>query len=319
MPHSKGDYEIHLRTALWDNKDMSFSDWWAAFLAVASAAFALLLTDNNWSRAHPLVRPMLWTLSAILLGICLFSLVRKRTRTHESKPISQTTHGTSSPSGAVGSIGSIGPGAHVNIGTNNNEVKRVESKPRKTPLFEFVGLARRLVYINIDPRHGVHEPTTEAERQLAIPVFTACFTNIGRSDGTSFDGFNVIAKLRFFSDNWVKHKDIEYAVWIGSAAESTSLDVGHTEEIFLLGQFEGRKFCLRDRRKNQLYYSQWGEDIQYVEDITVDGFPHVEVMLIDGRSHVSRTWLFRVETQGDGASATLHDVYPPATAVRLRG
>ncbi len=297
---------------------MTFSDWWTAFLAVASAAFAMYLTDNAWAKSHHFLVPTLWAVSACLLIICVFTLWRKRGRIPSAKvAVDQATHGNFSPSGAVGSIGSIGAGAHVNIGTSG-DVKPIQSAARSTPDFDFVGLTRRDVFIDADPRRGVHRPTTDYEKAHAISVFTARFTNISQGVGTLADGFNVIAKLRFFSDNWVTHKDIEYAVWIGSAAECTDIDVGHTQEIFLFSKPEDETFSLLDQRNNSQYYSDWGGEIHYVEPVSIDGFSYVEIMLIDGRSHETKRWVRRFEIEALG-SVKDHDAFPPKTAQRLPG
>ena len=59
-----------------------------------------------------------------------------------------------------------------------------------------------------------------------------------------------VAKTRFFSENWVRSIDVDYRVWIHSSCEVADIDVGDTEEWFILSTYENACVTLRDLRKN---------------------------------------------------------------------
>jgi hypothetical protein len=106
--------------------------------------------------------------------------------------------------------------------------------------------------------------------------------------------------------------DVDYAVWVGSAAETTDFAVGDTQHILLVAPGpETRQFTLKDMR----YTGRFSDGDRYVHEVDVSWITYVEVILTDQSSHTSASWVFHLERKGTGWM--FHEITPPPNAPRM--
>jgi len=166
----------------------------------------------------------------------------------------------------------------------------------KQPHFEFKGLGfPRPVYCSQSHREGIVEPTTTEQTHNSVSALTLRFQNAPKENLTSARALNVVAQLRFNSEDWNKSTDIDYGVWLNSPCDCTDMEVGDTRELILLIFDGGHYYSLRDLRHeiNREYD-------QYVKECAVDWFRYVKVTLIDQISHAAEEWLLQIWHDGRG-------------------
>jgi hypothetical protein len=185
--------------------------------------------------------------------------------------------------------------------------------PQPKPHFEFLGPAMRYLYFSHDPREGVREPATRNQEDAEVWAITLRFTNLAKG-ALSLDAMNVFSRMRIYDETWMHSVDVDYGVWIGSAAECTDMDVGSVRELLLIVYGDHNSYyTFRDMRHGGRF--EISEDITYVREINVDWITNVEVILTDQRSHTSEGWIFRIEPHP--RSCVHHAVSPPAQAARM--
>ena len=189
---------------------------------------------------------------------------------------------------------------------------RNQPSQRPSPYFEFIGLGTTPLYVSNSPAEGFRPPVTPDQAEASLRAITLRFTNLAKPDGSSGRAWNVIARLRLYSDDWTRYMDIDYAVWIGSPAEVTDMDVGDVREaVLFIRDDDNTLVALRDLRHTGRF--EFGQ--AYARPEPADWARNVEVILIDQRSHASRSWVFHIKP--DGLGFIQHDIIPPPQASRL--
>jgi hypothetical protein len=196
------------------------------------------------------------------------------------------------------------------IGSQSGVVAPVTERPVRRPHFRFTGLGYKALFINPSPREGIGEPTTDEQETESVMGVTLSFTNMAVDDGSSKRAINVVARIRFYSDNWSKSRDILYGVWLNSPCNSTEMEIGAVEELLLI-LVNGSDYCaLRDLRVdiNKQYQNYFTlEDVAWVS--------HVRVKLTDQISATSEVFSLRVWYDGKGWCH--HSVTPPEPVERV--
>src|SRR5581483_8852368 len=91
--------------------------------------------------------------------------------------------------------------------------------------------------------------------------------------------------------DWNHSADIDYGVWLGSAAECTDMDVGDIRQLVLLIYGPNNSyFGLKDLR--HLGTFQPGE--AYLREVDASWIANVEVILTDQNSHETKSWVLHV-------------------------
>ncbi len=299
---------------------MAFGLWLPLTLFFAAAVFGLLESDTAWSLQYRWLIPWLAGAGGISLIFTLLStkwagrlLQSPAAEAPQPEIRIRADRGTAT---AVGSIGNIGEGAVVNIGTSHVPRPELPSHPKAQSDFAFVGTAIRTLQLNPDAHDGIDEHTNE--NGVVLPnVLVLRFSNLPPREGVATHSINIVAKMRFFSDNWSKHADVDYGVWVGSPSCTTDMDVGDTRELFCVAAIPPEQpggqpelFTLRDLRSNQRLYDT-SSDRLWVADINVTWFRHVEILLMDSKGHKGR-WITTLRRSG--SSWDQHEAYPPAHA-----
>jgi hypothetical protein len=160
------------------------------------------------------------------------------------------------------------------------------SKPR--PHFAFTRLGYKPLLINNDPRQGVIEATTEEAKDEGVMGITLSFTNLSSGGGSKL-AMNVVARIRFYSENWSTRRDIPYGVWLNSPCNVTAIAIGAVEELLLVVVNGAAYGAVRDLR-----VAGRKLDSGYVAVEDVPWFRYVRVKLIDQSSDTSEVFALRV-------------------------
>jgi len=146
------------------------------------------------------------------------------------------------------------------------------------PNIEFVGGRSKQVFISPYSRDGVCDPRTISENEKSVRAFVLSFENRPLSDRKITKAMNVIAKLRFFSENRATERRISYGVWLNSPCNSTTIGIGDTCELVLMCVVENQLVTFEDRRADgHSFHSDWS----YIDDGSVEGLGIVEIILIE--------------------------------------
>jgi hypothetical protein len=123
-------------------------------------------------------------------------------------------------------------------------------------------------------REGLREPNNAEEDKHAFEAIVLKFENEPRSDGTTTDSSDLIARIVYrLTGGEVKR--IDFAVWLNSSLRSHYIEIGETHELLLLFRKEPQEFlALEDKRvMNQHFSDPWSwfrpEDFLNVESAEV--------------------------------------------------
>ncbi len=163
------------------------------------------------------------------------------------------------------------------------------AKLTRRPQFRFTGIGRRHLFFSPDQKEGVVEPTTQEQEATSVACVTAIFTN-NADDGTASRAVDVVARVRFYSSDWSKSRDILYGVWLSSPCNCTEMEIGAIQELVLLVVDGSTYFSLRDLRVS--LNRQYGENYVKVEDVS--WFSHVRIKLTDQVSGESTVFTLRL-------------------------
>jgi hypothetical protein len=180
----------------------------------------------------------------------------------------------------------------------HNYPASVSSAPKAKPLpnFSYVGPQSKFVFISDFPRDGVHEPHNEDEQSDAVYALVLKFTNEVIPGHTVGRALDVIATIKFRSDDGATAQRIDYGVWLNSPCASTGLEVGDTRELLLLIDAHDQSLrTLEDRRTDINYPDQFN----YLRVAIVTHLLNsIEVTLTDQRSQATFYRKFRVWMEG---------------------
>jgi hypothetical protein len=143
----------------------------------------------------------------------------------------------------------------------------------RRPDFKFKGLEYKALFVSPDYNQGVIEPTTEGQESHSVMGLTLSFTNDANED-RSERAVNVVAQIRFYSDDWSKNVDIANGVWVNSTCSSTSMEIGGVEELVLIMAKRPDYCAIRDLRldSNKQYRQYFMlEDVSWFSHVRVKG------------------------------------------------
>jgi hypothetical protein len=149
----------------------------------------------------------------------------------------------------------------------------------RRPHFEFTGLGYKHLFVSPDHKEGIVEPTSDEQEENSVSAVTFNITNTAVADRTSKDAINVIGRIRFYSKDWSKKRDVPHGVWVGSPCDCTDIDVGEEKELILILVNGSDYATLRDLRADinkqyPIYFRQ--EDVEW--------FLYVRVKVTDQNS-----------------------------------
>ena len=180
----------------------------------------------------------------------------------------------------------------------HNYPAQISSSPKEKlpPNLSYVSPQSKFVFASNNPVEGVHEPHNDSEEKEAVYALVLKFTNQkvpGQLVGRAMD---VIATIKFRSDNRATEQRIDYGVWLNSPVASEDFKVGDTRELLLLIDAPDQSLrALEDRRTDINYPKQF----EYMKAKNVTGLLNsIEVTLTDRRSQATLTKAFKVWMQG---------------------
>ena len=158
----------------------------------------------------------------------------------------------------------------------------------RRPDFKFKGLEYKALFVSPDYQQGMIEPTTEGQESHSVMGLTLSFTNNANED-CSECAVNVVAQIRFYSDDWSRSVDIATGVWLNSPCSSTTMEIGGIAELVLIMAKRPDYCAIGDLRLDiNKQYPQYF----MLEDVA--WFSHVRVKLTDQISGTSTAISLRV-------------------------
>lgn len=179
--------------------------------------------------------------------------------------------------------------------------------PRPLPNIVYAGPKEKLVFISNVAQDGIRKPRTLEEENKSVPAFILKFENRTLPDRSIGRAPNVIAKMRFKSEDRATERRIDYGVWLDSPGVSTTFGIGDTCELVLMTVINKEVLTFEDQRtEGHKFYSGY----TYLDFVAVDGLPLVEVTLIDQQSQVTVKRSFKVWREGPNFCLTEIDSLP---------
>ena len=144
--------------------------------------------------------------------------------------------------------------------------------------------------------------TTLEQQRASVSALTLRFRNVPKGNSVSATALNVVCQLRFYSKEWSRTADIDYAVRLESPCDCTDMEVGDTRESILVIRSPDSWNALQDLRHhiNREYE-------QYFREFDVEWFTYVKATLVDQTSHTSASWLLHIWNDGRGWCHTVMD------------
>ena len=174
----------------------------------------------------------------------------------------------------------------------------VGSSPGTKPLpnFAYVCPQSKFVFISDRPVEGIREPHNQDEKQQAVYALILKFTNEAVPGGKIGKAMDVIATIKFRSEDRRTEQRIDYGVWLDSSCASTDFEAGDTRELLLVIDAHDQSLrTLEDKRTNINYPEQF----DYLRAaIVTDMLDSVEVVLTDQRSQAIFRRAFKVWMHG---------------------
>jgi hypothetical protein len=180
----------------------------------------------------------------------------------------------------------------------HNYPAQVSGSPKEKPLpnLSYVSPQSKFIFISGDPREGAHEPHNDSEEKEAVYALVLKFTNgavPGQLVGRAMD---VIATIKFRSDNRATELRIDYGVWLDSPCASTDLKKGDTRELLLLVDAGDQSLRALEDKRTDINYPEQFDYLKEKNVTSLLGF--IEVTLTDRRSQATLPKAFKVWMQG---------------------
>jgi hypothetical protein len=274
-------------------------------LAFLGAGLGVILTkgQNTWVPNNHWLAPLLFVIGSVLAIWSVFRLFSSRSKApderyqHNESGVRSELQGVGNPSLAAGRD------IHFNIGTLPSALApsglSQESKPETLapgPNLEYVTSKEKLVFVSPFARDGICDPRSLEERRKSLQALVLKFENRVVTDRKIARAMNVIAKMRFTSEDGVRQRVIDYGVWLNSPSNSTDMGVGDTRELLVVCAMNDKNLVgFEDRREgNHQFYDQFS----YLDDGSVDGLEIVEITVIDKNTQATLRCKFRVWREG---------------------
>ena len=175
------------------------------------------------------------------------------------------------------------------------QVSKQQPASELSPNIEYVGCKEKPVFISPFARDGFCDPRTADEYDKSVQAFVLRFENKPLPDRKISRAMNVVAKVRFQSENRVTERRLNYGVWLNSPCVSESFGIGDTCELVLMCAVENQLLSFEDRRtEGHSFY----DGFTYFEEGDVEGLGIVEVTLIDKNTQATLKRTFKVWREG---------------------
>lgn len=269
------------------SKKLSAGLIFSTAVACGGAGLTAILTkgQSTWVPQNHWLVPSLFSFAIALLIWSLFLWRAAPVARSDGSPLalqdvkSSQTLGASSPAFAAGRDIHVSYAPPAHVPTTYSET--TTSKPdlvAKSPNLEYVGSRERRVFISPDARQGICDPQTSEERDKSLQALVLKLENKILPGRNITRARNVIAKIRFQSEDGVTQRLIDYGVWLNSASNTDDFGIGDTRELVLLCAMDGSLLTFEDKRVDgDRYMPGFG----WFEDSNVDGLGMVEVTVID--------------------------------------
>jgi hypothetical protein len=189
----------------------------------------------------------------------------------------------------------------LNLGPQPNSAlastKTADALPEPEPLpnLIFVEAAEKKIIVSAWPDEGFHDFRTSTGTDRFVDGLIFKFENKTVPGLRIKRAMDVIAQLRFRSENNVTRKRIPYGVWLKSRSWGTSFEVGDTCELVVVCIVQNEMLTFEDRRDGRYF----GEAFTYFEEFNVDWFQIVEVTLIDRATQFTKKDKFKIWRDGN--------------------
>jgi hypothetical protein len=164
------------------------------------------------------------------------------------------------------------------------------------PNIQYVGCRQKTVFINPGPIQGICDPRNAKEGDRAVPSLVLLFENKLAPDRKVAYASNVICKLRFTAENGVTEQHLNYGVWLNSSLHHIDIGIGDTCELVLICIVDGKLMAFGDLRSANHNFDEFA----YLDSRYVDGFPHIEVTVIERGTQTEFRRVFNVQRNGLG-------------------
>jgi len=176
-----------------------------------------------------------------------------------------------------------------------NTPERVQRSPTSAaPNIEYAGCKEKRVFISPLARDGICEPRTAEEYKDSVDAFVLRFENRPLAERKIERAMNVIAKLRFQSDDKATERRINYGVWLNSPCNSTTIGIGDTCELVLM-LMENQPVTFEDKRADGHSFQS---NYSYFEHETIGDLRNVEIVVIEKNSQTTFKFNFKVWHDG---------------------
>ena len=206
----------------------------------------------NWLAVH-----YEWVIVVIVMPIVLLVLKRllepKKTPSEAMKTQASMATGPGSTQ-IVGDIHArevhFSPSIEA-IASSPGKSASVSSIPSGTPIpnLQYVTSKEKRVFVSPLSREGICDPHNEEEHKNSVQALVLKFENRvlpGRKIASAWD---VIAKIRFKSQDGVTERVIDYGVWLNSPCNCVDMGIGDTRELLLMCDIDETLMCFEDRRE----------------------------------------------------------------------
>jgi hypothetical protein len=173
--------------------------------------------------------------------------------------------------------------------------KQPEPKPKPRPNLVFVGGKEKQVFISPFSFGGFSNPRNSAEEEVSVTALVFKFENRTVPDRPIGRAMNVIAQVRYQSEDRMSDRRLDYSVWLSSGTNTTTFDAGDTCELVLMSDINKEILAFEDKRTD--LNAQFSE-FRYFDTLNIEGFPFLEITLIDQTSQATFQFSFKVWRQG---------------------
>ena len=170
------------------------------------------------------------------------------------------------------------------------------TKIEKSPNLQYAGSRERRVLVSPDPHRGICDPLTADEDDKSLKALVLKFENKTLPTAKIVWARNVIAKLRFQSEDGMTQKQVDYGVWLNSPCNSVGIGIGDTCELRIFCMVDGFLETFEDRRGDGNKWIPSG--FSWFDSPKAVGLSLVDVTLIDQDTQHCLTVKLRVWHDG---------------------
>jgi len=275
-------------------------------IAFLSAGLAVILAKGqaSWVPHNAWLAPAFFTTGGALVVLSVW-LGRRRAglsqdlrHKFEQGAKKAETHGAESPAILAGRDINVtyGPPADPFTTPAGTPKQREAATAGARPNLVFAGSKQKRIFVSPFSRDGIHDPRSQDEREKSQVALVFKFENRSLEERKIARALNVIAKIRFKSQDGRRERIVDYGVWLNSPCNCTEIGIGDTCELVLMCDIDGEFVTFEDRRTTN---HQFHDEFSYLDYGNVDGLEIVEIVLVEQNTQATLTRKFKVSRHGN--------------------